>query len=269
MNLKIEIETQPEIKKPTIQQLMNAYHYNHILSRVDNSLADMPEYDRNEFIFKSNERSLARLKHEDYNQLNFQQLIASIELNGLAHFNMQTFFGVLSGTSIAQPVNEMNVLYGSEAIHLDKYTSSFNCSSVGCIAGFALANAVDWVQPEWLKTDSRNHAFLFEQVACNYLNIPIGLGQMIFYGDEPNIWSFAESIDSESYDGITFTGYYDEDEDSEDCDWAYRETNLHSIDFKTAADVLRRVASGEFKWENDEYNIRGTLYRDRQYRKDK
>jgi len=258
--MRLEIEAQPEIKKPTIQQLLDAYNLHYMPSKPSGN-----EYGNE--IFNLNRRSLAHVQHKDYNQLNFQQLIGSIEQNGISHFNMQTFLGEIIESDFIRPVNEMSIDYSSSAVALDKYTSSFNCDSVGCIAGFAFANALDWVQPEWFVGDSRSHAFLFEHVACNYLNIPIQLGQMIFYGDESNIWSFAKSTDPESYEGITFFEYYDDGEDG--CDWEYRETNLESIDFKTAADVLRRVASGEFKWKRDEYNNRGTLYHDKQYRKDK
>jgi hypothetical protein len=265
-----------KIIKPSVQELTFAYQARLDLrnASIDDIKSSMTYHNNAveaEEIFKRNYNYLVTCKLEDYNQLNFQTLISSIERNGMNHFNMQAFLGIVYpdrenyGPTPTHEKEIDSVTTGS-APFLDVYTSSFNCNSIGCIAGFAMAEAFDWVQPKFITGDTRSYSYFFEQVACNWLNIPVKLGQMIFYGDSPNVWAFAKAIDGGSYKSIELENecYYDDDDDIiESQDWEEYGIELSSIDFKTATDVLRRIASGEFIYNfNDQQygdNNRGTF----------
>lgn len=198
----------------------------------------------------------------DYNQESFKTLIESIELNGLTNFNMTTFIGNIGdyldfyeGSLIHEiPVNKST----ASGKAFDQTTNAFNCNSVGCIAGFAVANAVNWNQPKWLTDDSRNHIEFFEHVACNWLNIPIQAGRSLFYGDSGSVWSFVRYFEPNNYGQIEWTNQCDSFDYStaDECDeeeWFCSETEieLSSINYKYATDVLSRVVAGQIIISND------------------
>lgn len=184
--------------KPTINELLNSFINDNNKEQLD--------------ILRNNERYLSLMEYKDYDQTNFNKLIASIELNGKKHFNMITF---LAEVDLEEA---MNSGYGTDEIYaLDsdymgsmknnmfykpvvKSTNTFNCNTVGCIAGFATANATNWNEDIWNESNmyhSDTH-ILMEHIACNFLNIPLSLGKKIFYGRIGCLWGYLREI-SEYY----------------------------------------------------------------------
>lgn len=237
--------------KPTVQELIDAYT-RYQKAYTDHTISQEDWHD----IVDTNQRYLENLTQSDYNQETFKVLIDSIEFNGLTNFNMTTFIGNidswLSETQWAStPISEfpLTSTKSSDSKNaFDATTSAFNCTSVGCIAGFAVANAVNWNQPKWMKEDSRNYLEFFEHLACNWLNIPLQVGRRLFYGDTESIWSFVRFHEPRNYGSIEWSNL-DEDVDHTTNYWDdYKydsEIRLETINYKYATDVLRRVASGE------------------------
>lgn len=201
--------------------------------------------------------SLYNVKQPMYNQGAFDKVISSIELNGITNFNMTTFWGKISAAldrnynnTPETPINQLVMHYEECAVGggaLDSLTNSFNCDSVGCIAGFAMAEAVKWIQPDWITEDSRNYLDAFEGIACAYLNIPFEVGETIFYGGPGCVWGFVKFFEPENYGSIEW-----EDGSELDCyncesqsDWKCESVELSTISYKAATDVLRRIANGE------------------------
>lgn len=237
--------------KPSISQLIDEYSI-HLESKKTHSV--------NEHYFtleRNNAEALHKLTYKDYSQEAFSKVISAIELNGITNFNMTTFWGKIVEGLDMEHVNNQDMLVHELTLHyehasnakntLDTYTKSFNCNSVGCIAGFAMAVAMDWVQPKWLSEDSRNYMNLFEHVACNYLNIPLGVGRRVFYGDGGSIWGFLKFHEPETYGNIKWSEVDDFDifDNDYDYDWQEESVDLSSIDYKTAVDALRRIVNGE------------------------
>lgn len=239
--------------KPTTQELIDSYtKYRQLVDSGD-------EYNSDSLWHKlcdKNERALYTSTVENYNQENFKTLIDSIEFNGITNFNMTTFIGNIDNWLSddqwnATPVNEFRLTSTHSCDSSNAFnnqTTAFNCNSVGCIAGFAVANAVSWVQPSWLKGDSRNYLGFFEQISCNWLNIPLEVGRRIFYGEPSSVWSFVRFHEPANYGSIQWVNL-DNDHDYETYEWEdFSEDNevlLETINYKYAADVLRRIASGE------------------------
>lgn len=244
------------VEKPTIEQLIDGF--NHIYGNTGLNRFEI----ENEDVATTNWKALVRSQYEDYNIQNFHRLIQAIEFDGLSHFNMTTFLANIKdfdkseyGNDDYTPVNSLTLNYSS--VHsknvMDTTTKSFNCDSVGCVAGFATAVALDWKQPRWMKMDSREYLNFFEHMACNYLNIPLEVGRRIFYDDAGSVWALVKFYEPETYGAIQWkddhTGY-----DHIDCDyddqWEELEVDLSTIDYKTAVDVLNRIASGEIRFND-------------------
>lgn len=201
--------------------------------------------------------SLYSVKQPMYNQGAFDSVIKSIELNGITSFNMTTFWGKISAAfernfnnTEDMPIHKLTMHYeecsaGKNA--LDSFTNKFNCDSVGCIAGFAMAEAVNWKQPEWLTEDSRNYMDAFESIACAFLHIPFEVGSKIFYGEEASVWAFVRYHEPENYGSLEWsnTDDFDIHDNYYENDWTCEGIALESISYKEAADVLRRIANGE------------------------
>lgn len=243
--------------RPTTQDIINAYDEYHSSATINAEKRDS-SYKKLYEIETEINAALYPVKQKDYNQEAFSKVISSIELNGIASFNMTTFWGKISAAINRNyynredtPVNELLMHYEESSYggdSLDIYTNSFNCDSVGCIAGFAMAEAMNWVQPKWINQDSRNYLTAFENVACSYLNIPVPVGTKLFYGESGCIWSFVRFHEPENYSSLKWEDSED-DLDVYNCDykdqWVYEGIQLESINYKSAADVLRRIASGE------------------------
>lgn len=248
------MKQQTQVIKPTEEELLTSF--TKMMLPNNNERFDVQS---NWFAMRDmNENALSGVTQPDYNQDNFNSLIAAIELNGITSFNMNTFMGVIKKDSEEYydglPVHQCTVNHitgNSKPIKLfDASTNAFNCDSVGCIAGFATALSMDWYQPSWLKGDTRDFSIFFEAITCNWLNIPIAVGKTIFYGDEGSVWSFLKFFEPHNYSGMQWLNGYGDDEDYNGSDsdyqdyWTELEVSLTSIDYKTASDVLRRIADG-------------------------
>lgn len=240
--------------KPTIKDVIDGF------SRHYNDTSNEGEED----IVTRNNRFLSGNKYEDYNIENFRNLIQAIEFDGLSHFNMTTFIASIKNFSTVDeygndydiPVNELKLNFSAitSGNAFDNTTKSFNCDSVGCIAGFATAKALDWKQPEWMKLDSREYLNFFEHMACNYLNIPLEVGRRLFYGENGSVWSFVRFFEPENYGSIRWENvdkglnHHNYDYDDQ---WEGEEIDLSTIDYKAAVDVLNRIASGEIRFDDE------------------
>lgn len=197
---KTDIKQSITVDKPTINELIYAY----IEMNQDAEKVDSISKEKWESLSFKNEQYLSLMTCDDIDIVNMNKLIASIELNGVKHFNMSTFMAVIDRENMNsyyqshKPIYELggdllSGLTGGEAkVPVNFSTKTFNCDTVGCIAGFAAANATDWDEKLWgiaaLYQNSMHD--LMEHVACNFLNIPIQLGRQIFYGEHPSVWGF-------------------------------------------------------------------------------
>lgn len=215
-------------------------------------------------IYRANNEALKSVNYIDYNQDGFNQLISAIENNGVDHFNMTSFI-----SSLKTRTDEES--YESESTHghlmaitdnrtvLSNTTKTFNCDTVGCIAGFATATALNWKDAVWMKGDSRDYSHYFEAISCNFLNIPLQVGKRIWYGEAGSVWSFLKCNNEEFNLGFNnLVSMYDEDGDCEDYYDEYNEISLTSITYKDAVNCLTDIASGKIlfeKLDNDDEDI--------------
>jgi len=219
-------------------------------------------------VLEQNTSYLSLMKPKDFNVTNFNKLIASIELNGSKHFNMQLFLGILedisnydedevktTGLDGFQTVSAISTDYIGP-IHKDKdgqnvfiaTTKAFNCSTVGCIAGFAMAVALDWKENLIVEATKyySNQQVLFEQVGCNFLNMPVTIGSKLFYGESNSIWAmmydlasrYSMATELDVFRLIEQPYNYDDDE-------RYPEIDMASINYEMAAKVLGLIRDGD------------------------
>jgi len=219
-------------------------------------------------VLEQNTSYLSLMKPKDFNVTNFNKLIASIELNGSKHFNMQLFLGILedisnydedevktTGLDGFQTVSAISTDYIGP-IHKDKdgqnvfiaTTKAFNCSTVGCIAGFAMAVALDWKENLIVEATKyySNQQVLFEQVGCNFLNMPVTIGSKLFYGESNSIWAmmydlasrYSMATELDVFRLIEQPYNYDDHE-------RYPEIDMASINYEMAAKVLGLIRDGD------------------------
>lgn len=248
-------QSEIDIEKIDLQGMLKIYGDYYTKRYSDDCENSNIRYDRLQIALGA---KLYRVQQPDYNQEAFDQVIKAIELNGLTNFNMTTFWGKVSpavfkrneNNQLDSPIHKLSMHYAECSTVkniLDSFTNSFNCDSVGCIAGFAMAEAVNWKQPKWMREDSRDYLEAFEGIACAFLNIPIQVGAKLFYGDAGCIWSFLAYNEPENYGSLEWEIGFDIDYlNSEYADqWTDEAIELSSISFKEASDALRRLASGE------------------------
>lgn len=215
-------------------------------------------------IYKANNEALKSARYADYNQDGFNQLITAIENNGVDHFNMSSFISALRPrTNEEREESEFThghlmEITGNRTV-LSKATKTFNCDTVGCIAGFATATALNWKDAVWMKGDSRDYSHYFEAISCNFLNIPLQVGKRIWYGEAGSVWSFLKCNNEEFNLGYNnLVSMYDEEGDCEDYYDEYNEISLTSITYKDAVNCLTDIASGKILFErldNDDEDI--------------
>ena len=250
------------LEKPTIVELLQTY----IKANTDRSIYGESIEDKQKpwrDIVLKNKKYLSVMDVEDYSRKNFDMLIASIELNGSRHFNMQMFLGVVD--NLEEHINTGdydNRLYGTDdtahglshdiigTLHDADYlpfinnTKTFNCDTVGCIAGFATAVAMDW-QEDLVKQAAilyGNQQELFEAIACNFLNMPVSMGKSIFYAEGNSMWSMLaghwhDSRDLNVFKDLDINDYVEEE-------FTYPPVELASISHEMAAKVLQLVRDG-------------------------
>lgn len=256
------------LTKPSIEEILSTYiEVNEKLQEDNKRYMDdddkgitKPWID----IINENERYLSVMKLEDYNQKNFDMLIASIELNGKKHFNMQMFIGMVDNLQSHFEEDLDSRSYGdittSHGLHSDwlnavseqytpfySTTKAFNCDTVGCIAGFAVATALDWKEDLIQKSSKyySNQQELFENVACNFLNMPVIMGKKLFYAEGNSFWAMLANramdfpLDS---DIAIFRELDSETYIEEDC--TYDPVELASINHEMAAKALQLIKDG-------------------------
>lgn len=225
--------------------------YNSLNNSVYTENLSEEQLDESHEVVAQIKNSLSNVTYKDYNVFAFKQLIASIEHNGLSNFNMSTFLAFVDEDHMKHydyihqimPSGLINYIDQETDNIFSKSTDSFNCTSVGCVAGFATAIAMNWQSPSWLKGDPREHYESFELIACAYLNIPVWVGKKIFYGEAGCVWAFAKQNShflGNAYQNIEFNNYDEEFED----DWSCYEVNLSSISYKDAVNLLNDVIEG-------------------------
>jgi hypothetical protein len=142
-------------------------------------------------------------------------------------------------------------------------TDLFNCTSMGCIAGFATALANDWKTPDWMrKDDPSGHLYQFENEAANYLGLSTAEAKNLFFGDDNSIWKWLMHHEAERYPNLELEDY-ETMQDANDCDieWNDRDlyANFHTISYLTAVDVLTRILNEEIglaDCDNEPYYIK-------------
>jgi len=259
------------LTKPTIEEIISTYiEVNENLEK--NGKRYMDEDDKGITkpwldIVKENQRYLSVMRVEDYDQKNFDMLIASIELNGKKHFNMQMFIGMVDNLQSHFEEDLDSRAYGdnttSHGLHSDwlspvseqyapfySTTKAFNCDTVGCIAGFAVATALDWKEDLIQKSSKyySNQQELFENVACNFLNMPVIMGKKLFYAEGNSFWAmlasraldFASNSDIAIFRDLDTESYIEEDFD-------YDPVNLASITHEMAAKALQLIKDGSIE----------------------
>lgn len=259
---KEEIEMKKEVIKPSVDTLLACISTQESYRNQEISLPDekLDEIDNH---YTNNALALSEMTYADYDVKAFKELIDSIEHNGLRNFNMNSFISKLD-SELEGSFNMVSEIHRSYLINylepneslFSTTTNKFNCDTVGCIAGFAMALAMKWETPNWMQGDSREYSHHFEAVACNYLNIPIWVGKKLFYGDEGCVWAFAKAHSAElggGYENIALMGEYDED-DFEQESWYCFEIDLSSVSYKDAVNILHDIIDGKILFSVDEDN---------------
>ena len=259
---KEEVEMKREVNKPPVSSLLAAISTVETYRNRELSLPD-EKSDEIDTLFTDNALALSEMKYVDYDRNAFKELIDSIEHNGLRNFNMNSFISKIDSNTEGH-FNMISEIHRSYLInHLEPNeelfsttTNKFNCDTVGCIAGFAMALAMKWETPNWMQGDSRDYSHHFEAVACNYLNIPIWVGRKIFYGDEGCVWAFAKAHSAQlggGYENIDLLGGFDENDFDKES-WDCFEIDLSSVSYKDAVNILNDIIDGKILFSVDEDN---------------
>jgi len=186
------------------------------------------------------------------NKENMQKVINAIKFDGQKKFNMSAFIGKLLQDNWEKYVFEDDELASkypaSRVLRIDEGTDIFNCTSMGCIAGFATAIANEWKAPKWLSVDNHSEQMNgFEQTSNNFLGLTYQEGKNLYYGDDNCIWKWLMHNEPERYD-LSLEDYGSMDNANEEgIDWWDSELTIDfaSIDYLTAVDVLTRIMNEE------------------------
>ena len=196
------------------------------------------------------------------NKENMQKLIDAIKIDGQKKFNMSTFIGkfeyeyqtegVFNGDELASEFPSSRVAVIQEG------TDMFNCTSTGCIAGFATALACDWKAPNWLsKDDHVTQVNRFELTSNQFLGLTHLEGKNLYYGDKNSIWKWLMKHEPMKYLKLELEEYNSMDDAEESgYEWDNEDlyANFHTIDYLTAVDVLTRILNQEIGLSCDEMN---------------
>jgi hypothetical protein len=186
------------------------------------------------------------------NKENMQKVIDAIKFDGQKKFNMSAFIGKLLQDNWEKYVFEDDELASrypaSRVLRIDEGTDIFNCTSMGCIAGFATAIANEWKAPKWLSVDNHSEQMNgFEQTSNNFLGLTYQEGKNLYYGDDNCIWKWLMENEPERYD-LELEDYGSMDNANEEgIEWWESELTIDfsSIDYLTAVDVLTRIMNEE------------------------
>lgn len=273
MNLD-EIKVWPSVTdRPEITELIKAFHTQQKIEKeytkqnVEHAAAKYtvdPEWIKASEYISYNTRYLAAVGPNKVNKENINKVIQSISVNGDKHFNMSTFFGLIGSEDEAEYFDERHSTVHNLSVNsianirniFNTSTSSFNCKTVGCIAGFASAIALNW--NDSLVKDIRrgmNSNRVWESIACNFMNIPLQIGEKIFFGEKGSVWSYL-NLKCKKFRNL----YYDDDTnyriDQEyiyENDWTEIGIELASITHNNAIDLLTMIVNDEIifneNWE--------------------
>jgi hypothetical protein len=194
------------------------------------------------------------------NKDNLKTLIEAIKLDGRTKFNMSVFLGKLSTDYFEADVFEHGELASgysaSRVTSVIPGTNMFNCTSMGCIAGFATAIANNWKAPEWLvKDEPMAHINMFERTSNEFLGFAYYEGRNLYFADDRCIWKWLMLNEPNRYPKLELEGYGDMDSASEEgLEWDDDDLSIDftSIDYLTAVDVLTRIMNEEIGLSNDE-----------------
>jgi len=187
------------------------------------------------------------------NKDHFKLLIDAINQDGKLHFNMSSFIGKLALDSddynkyIVNGEKEASC-YTTNMLHSITTNTIFNCDSVGCIAGFAVALANDWQTPEWLKEENSDYHYKasFEEEANKFLGLTKWQGQKIYFNDEDCVWKYLAYYYSNEFPNLYLNldnlDDYDDNSIWHECKST---VNFTSIDYKTAVKVLSLIMNEE------------------------
>lgn len=283
-----QVRDQLVLTKPTVEDILLTYI--EVNEKINKNGFKYFEDEENSHLVKEwynlveqNTDYLSLMKVENYNITNFNKLIASIELNGSKHFNMQLFMGILEDLSVYDEdevkttgldgfetvsgisTDYINPLHKEDFTPFISTTKAFNCDTVGCIAGFAMAVALDWKE-DLIKKASRYHSntqVLFEQVACNFLNMPVIVGKKLFYGETNSVWAMlCELKDRYSYAReLDIFRKLEQPYNYEDDD-LYPEIDMASITYPMAAKVLGLIRDGDIYLATDTMPCISSKYSD-------
>jgi len=193
------------------------------------------------------------------NKENINKLIEAIKFDGKTKFNMSVFLGKLTGDHSEFEVFNRGRLaskYNASRItSVTPGTDIFNCTSMGCIAGFATAIANNWKAPEWLIDDEpMAHISMFEQTSNKFLGFTHQEGRNLYYGDDRCIWKWLMENEPYTYPDLLLEEYGDLDSANEEgAEWDDENVSIDfsTIDYLTAVDVLTRIMNEEIGLADD------------------
>lgn len=186
------------------------------------------------------------------NKENMQKLIDAIKFDGQKKFNMSAFIGKLNQEKHEHYVFEGNELASKYPVvrvaYIEEGTDIFNCTSMGCIAGFATALANNWKAPSWLSVDEPSqHVRSFENTSNEFLDLTHEEGKNLYFADSKCIWKWLMENEPERYD-FELEDYGSMDNANEEgYSWDDDEltVDFNSIDYLSAIDVLTRIMNEE------------------------
>lgn len=196
-----------------------------------------------------------------------QRLIDAIKFDGQKKFNMNLFIGKLENDYLVKEVFELGQLASkykpTRVNYIEEGTNMFNCTSMGCIAGFATALLHDWKSPNWLAIDNVSmHVGMFEQDANNFLGFTHEEGRNLYFADGRSIWKWLQYVEEDRYPQLGLEEYSSIDDALEEGDMCWDNEDLYAdfntIDYLTAVDVLTRIMNEEIglaDWDNEPHYI--------------
>ncbi|CAB4135722.1 hypothetical protein UFOVP573_14 [uncultured Caudovirales phage] len=194
------------------------------------------------------------------NKDNLQRVINAIKFDGRKKFNMNVFLGKLNVQQYEERVfngTDSASEYGATRVNfVEEGTDIFNCTSMGCIAGFAAAIANDWKAPKWLSVDNHsNQVNNFEFDSNKFLGFTHEEGRNLYFGDSACIWKWLMKHEPERYSQLNLVDYQSmDDAEEEGREWYEEdlEIDFSSIDYLTAVDVLTRILNEEIGLANED-----------------
>jgi hypothetical protein len=193
------------------------------------------------------------------NKQNLQRVIDAIKFDGRRKFNMNVFIGKLNMEQYEERVfngeDSASEYAATRVPRVEEGTDIFNCTSMGCIAGFATAIANEWKAPSWLSVDNHSaHVQNFESDSNEFLGFTHEEGRNIYFGDSACIWKWLMKYEPDRYPELTleeFDTMDDAEEAGYDWDSEDLQINFNTIDYLTAVDVLTRILNEEIALANE------------------